>query len=145
MILHEYYEDYTTKPKEVFMRNILIITAILCFVLAGCGEMSKPAPSGGATLELTKKTYSAGEQIKVEYTALSTYASNAWVGIIPSNISHGSEAENDKHDITYQYLNKSTSGTLTFTAPDKPGEYDFRMHDTDSNGKEVTHVTFTVK
>jgi hypothetical protein len=125
------------------MRNFLLITVVLCFVLAGCGEMSK-APQGGATLTLSKKTFSPGETIEVKYTARADYADNAWVGIIPSNIPHGDEAENDKHDLAYQYLNKSTSGTLKFSAPKNPGEYDFRMHDKDANGKEVASVSFLV-
>jgi hypothetical protein len=38
-----------------------------------------------------------------------------------------------------------TSGTMTFTAPGDAGKYDFRMHDTDANGVEVTSITFEVK
>ncbi len=98
-----------------------------------------------ATLKLDKTEFSTGEKIMVNFTAPATYASNAWVGIIPSSVGHGSESENDKHDIAYQYLDGKVAGVLTFTAPDKAGSYDFRMHDTDSDGKEVTSVTFTVK
>jgi hypothetical protein len=81
----------------------------------------------------------------VNFTAPASFEGNAWIGIIPSSVAHGSEAENDKHDLTYQYLNKKVAGTMTFTAPEKAGAYDFRMHDTDSDGKEVTSVSFTVK
>jgi hypothetical protein len=33
---------------------------------------------------------------------------------------------------------------MVFTAPSEPGEYDLRMHDTDSNGKEIASVSFKV-
>ncbi|MFQ6084346.1 MAG: VWA domain-containing protein [Candidatus Aminicenantia bacterium] len=86
-----------------------------------------------------------GGMIKVHFETSTNFAQNAWIGIIPSHVPHGSESVNDQHDLAYQYLNKRISGTLTFKAPTKPGSYDFRMHDTDNNGKEVASVTFIVK
>ena len=97
------------------------------------------------SLRLDKYNFKANEGIKVHFIAPASFASNAWVGVIPSKTPHGSESENDKHDLAYQYLSKKTSGTLTFKAPAKPGLYDIRMNDTDNNGKEVTYVTFSVK
>jgi len=102
-------------------------------------------PSGKAgSLSLARDRYSPGEAIVVDFTAPGSYASNAWIGIIPSQVPHGSEAENDRHDLTYQYLQKRTSGSLTFTAPTAVGNYDLRLHDTDNNGKEVASVSFQV-
>jgi hypothetical protein len=101
--------------------------------------------SSFGSLRLDKYLFNTNEEIKVYFVASENFQGNAWVGIIPASIPHGSESENDKHDLTYQYLNKKTSGILTFKAPDKPGLYDFRMHDTDNNGKEVTYITFSVK
>lgn len=103
-----------------------------------------PAPQAGAKLTLAQTTFAPGETIKLNYVALPTYASNGWIGIIPSHVAHGNESENDRHDIAYKYLKKSTSGEMTFTAPSNPGNYDFRMHDTDNNGIEVASVTFAV-
>ncbi len=100
--------------------------------------------NSSVSLTLPKKSYKPGETISLQFTASSAFPGDAWVGIIPSSIQHGSEDVNDQNDITYQYLEKRTSGTLTFAAPDKAGNYDFRMHDTDNNGKEVSSVTFTV-
>ncbi len=100
-----------------------------------------PKPS----IALAKNSFTPGESVTVQYVALPSYAENAWIGIIPSNVSHGSESQNDQHDISYQYLKKSTSGSMTFRAPNQPGTYDFRMHDTDNNGIEVASVTFTVE
>ena len=114
---------------------LLRTVALLAFVGA-CSSNS---------LSIDKTTVKPGEQIKVTFKASGDFASNAWVGIIPSNIAHGSENTNDQHDLTYQYLRKRTSGTLTFKAPTKPGKYDVRMHDTDSDGKEVTYISFEVQ
>ncbi len=102
-------------------------------------------PATAVSLTLDKKVVTPGEAIAVQFTTPAGFATNAWVGIIPSDVQHGSESVNDEHDLAYQYLNGQTSGTLTFNAPSQPGSYDFRMHDTDNNGKEVTSVTFTVK
>lgn len=96
------------------------------------------------TISLSKTVFTPGEAIVLQFTAPGNYATNAWIGIIPSNISHGSEAVNDQYDLTYQYLRGLTSGSFTFSAPVTLGNYDFRMHDTDSAGREVASVSFTV-
>ncbi|MFA5083610.1 MAG: hypothetical protein WC474_13745, partial [Hydrogenophilaceae bacterium] len=98
---------------------------------------------GGASLRLERDRFAPGESILVHFTAPGGWPDNAWIGIIPSGIPHGDERQNDNHDITYQYLKKRTSGTMTFTAP-KAGDWDFRLHDTDSNGKEFASVSFRV-
>ncbi len=100
---------------------------------------------GKYTLSSNKTSYKPGEAITVKFTASSDWGNNAWIGIIPSDIKHGDESENDKHDVAYQYLRGKSSGTITLNAPSKPGKYDLRMHDTDSNGKEITYISFTVK
>ena len=109
-----------------------------------------PSPGGPSMVQMSpmmkldRARYIPGEQIKVFFNALPDFRQNAWIGIIPSHIEHGSEAKNDQYDLTYQYLKGRTSGTLLFTAPARPGQYDFRMHDTDDNGTEVASVTFSV-
>lgn len=116
------------------MKKSLFLVAMTFFVLNVHAQ----------TLKLARTVFLPGEQIEIAFTAPASYASNAWVGIIPSSVSHGSEAENDKHDISYLYLSKKTSGVLKFTAPKQTGKFDFRMHDTDNNGKEVATVSFEV-
>lgn len=96
-------------------------------------------------LRLDKNSFNPGEDIQVYFEASGNFDTSAWVGIIPSSVAHGSEAENDKYDMTYQYLEKRTSGTLTFKAPQEPGSYDLRMFDTDNNGREVASVSFVVQ
>jgi putative hemolysin len=102
------------------------------------------AGTEGAALWLDKTTYAPGEEIQVHFTAPATFPNGAWVGIIPSEVPHGSEATNDEYDLDYQYLEGQVAGVLTFPAPGQPGSYDFRMHDTDSDGQEVASVTFQV-
>ncbi len=99
----------------------------------------------GVELTLEKTVFAPGEKIILSFKAPATLPRNAWIGIIPSDIPHGSEATNDKHELDYEYIGNQASGTMEFEAPEKPGQYDFRMNDTDTNGKELTHITFTVK
>jgi len=67
-----------------------------------------------------------------------------WIGIIPSDIKHGDETENDKYDLTYQYIS-SNKDKISLNAPSKEGFYDLRLHDSDFNGKELGYISFEVK
>jgi hypothetical protein len=123
--------------KLVVIALTMALVAVVLFVSA-----CKPsAPS----LAIDKDVYAPGETITVTFLAPAGLPTNAWVGIIPSSVPHGDEAQNDTYDYSYQYLNGIASGTLTFSAPSVPGAYDFRMNDSDSNGKEIASVSFTVK
>jgi len=64
--------------------------------------------------------------------------------MIPSKVPHGDENVNDQHDIQYQYLQKKGSGVMKFVAPPEGGAYDFRLNSSDSDGVEITSVTFQV-
>ena len=132
---------------------LLFAVAIVAAFAVGCSkdkeapeETTTPeAPSAaGPSLTIDKYSYSPKETITVTFTAPTGYQDNAWIGIIPSHVPHGDEATNDQYDLTYQYLKGMTSGTMVFAAPDIPGSYDVRMHDTDDNGKEVASVSFVV-
>lgn len=111
------------------------------------GQNDGPSPSTEEpqpAIYIPRDRFSPGEKILVRFTGHSSFSSNAWIGIIPSAIPHGNEAENDRHDMVYFYLENKPVGEFTFTAPSSPGEYDFRLHDTDDNGIEVAHVPFQV-
>jgi outer membrane protein OmpA-like peptidoglycan-associated protein len=95
-------------------------------------------------LVLSKTALLPQEEIKVTFSVSHALPSGAWIGVIPSEIPHGSEATNDQHDVDYQYIGDKTTGTLTFAAPEKAGSYDFRLNDSDSNGHEISSVTFSV-
>jgi len=96
------------------------------------------------TLTLSANEVKAGAEIKVTFKANPEWQ-NGWIGIIPSEAPHGDESKNDEVDVDYQYTANMAEGTLTFKAPAKAGSYDFRMHNTDNQGVEVTSVTFVVK
>ncbi len=134
-----HYEEVTkTMPKKlVIIVLTMALVAVVLFVSA-----CKPS---GPSLATDKGVYAPGETITVTFSAPAGLPTNAWVGIIPSNVPHGDEAQNDTYDYSYQYLNGMASGTLVFSAPSEPGTYDFRMNDSDSNGKEIASVTFTVQ
>lgn len=116
---------------------MLALLAVVLFISA-----CKPS---GPSLDTDKNSYAPGETITVTFSAPAGLPTDAWVGIIPTEVPHGDEAQNDTFDLTYQYLNGMTSGTMVFSAPLLPGTYDFRMNDTDNNGKEIASVTFTVQ
>ncbi len=105
---------------------------------------SNASPVSPQSLSLEKTQFKPGEMIVLHFTAPSGFARNAWIGIVPSTVKHGSEAVNDKYDLSYKYIEKQTNGVMQFTAPTKTGFYDFRMNDTDANGKEVTSLSFEV-
>jgi hypothetical protein len=96
------------------------------------------------SLALEKSEFEPGEKITVRFTASAEYAANAWVGIVPSEVPHGEEAVNDEHDLAYLSIGEDVKGVLEFAAPESPGDYDLRMHDTDDDGREVASVSFKV-
>lgn len=97
-----------------------------------------------AKLQLTKTTFLPGDDIKVTFEVAQPLPDGAWLGVIPSDIPHGSEATNDQHDVDYQYVSGKTTGVLQFHAPGQGGSFDFRLNDSDNNGNEIASVTFTV-
>ncbi|MBN2890372.1 MAG: hypothetical protein JXL97_00765 [Bacteroidales bacterium] len=126
------------------MKKLSFLTVIAFLSLL---FFSSCEPKSEFDLKLDKKVYTPGETIKIQFTANADWDEYAWVGIVPSDVPHGKESENDANDISYQYINKKTSGTFEFYAPDEPGKYDFRMNDSDDSetGLEISSVSFEVK
>lgn len=124
-------------------RSIPSASPFVIFVLSllACVSSAAADPS----LRTDRTAYAPGETVRLEFAGASGLASNAWVGIVPAHVPHGDESVNDRHDVAYQYLRERAAGTLEFTAPTAPGAYDFRLHDTDSSGREVASVEFTVR
>lgn len=118
-----------------------MVKARHAFTVAGARPGSDIKPE----LDLDKISFFPGEPIKVHFRAPSTFDTSAWVGIVPSSVGHGSEAENDRHDIARAFLGGRTSGDLVFSAPSAPGIYDLRMNDSDRNGREAASATFAVE
>lgn len=101
-------------------------------------------PHYDAKLTLPKTTFLPGDDVVLTFQVAQPLPQGAWIGIIPSDVPHGSESTNDQHDVAYQYVSGKTSGTQQFQAPDKSGSYDFRLNDSDGNGTEIGSVTFQV-
>lgn len=107
---------------------------------------SAPPGKGPTKLHIDKTSYAAGEAITVSFNLdpESARDPHAWIGLLPADVPHGSSDENDKFDLEYQYLEGKNSGTLTFHAPDDPGDYDLRMHNAEAGGQELATVAFKV-
>lgn len=104
-----------------------------------------PASGEGKVRIEPPKIFVSGTKFTVQFEAAETFHDNAWLGIVPSDVSHGSEQINDQHDLSYRYVRGRTSGSETFTVPSRPGGYDVRLHDSDRNGREVAYDSFTVE
>ncbi|MBL6891828.1 MAG: hypothetical protein ISR22_07270 [Candidatus Poseidoniaceae archaeon] len=98
--------------------------------------------AGNATITTSKSTYTIDEGIDFSFTA-PKLPDDAWIGIVPVAIPHGDEAVNDSHDISYEYLRGRTNGDITLPNPGL-GTWTLRLHNTDNNGRELTHVVFEV-
>ena len=105
---------------------------------AGNGDQDR------GTLKLNKTLFKPSEEIKVFFVGQADFENNAWIGIIPSTVPHGKESDADAHDIAYQYLSGQLKGEKIFQAPNRQGDYDMRMFNTDNNGIEITSITFQV-
>ena len=130
------------------------------FQLSGVpgGGGGYPPPGGGTSpggggpgypsrpiLSLDRTVVVPGDYITVHFRGAQGLSPNAWIGIIPSHVPHGDEPTNDRNDISYQPLRGQAAGSLTFRAPDRPGYYDFRMNDSDNQGREIAFISFTVE
>lgn len=80
----------------------------------------------------------------MDFTAPAEYSKTAWIGLVPSDTPHGSEAVADKVDLSFQHIRGRTSGRVKLVGIERPGRYDVRLFDDDLNGFEVASVTVTV-
>ncbi|MGF1627079.1 MAG: discoidin domain-containing protein [Alphaproteobacteria bacterium] len=109
------------------------------------GPLAPPAPQGVPGLSLAQSVYAAGEPMLVGFAAPADYPDQAWIGLMPAEVPHGSEAVNEGARIEWQFIGTERTGQLGFVAPSTPGRYDFRLHDGDQPGAlEVVSVAFTV-
>ena len=90
-----------------------------------------------------KNSYAKGEKMSIGFKALVSWDKQAWMAIVPASTAHGSADEADKVDVSYEYLEKRSKGTIKFTAPTTAGSYSVRMYDA-LDGKEVKSVDIAV-
>lgn len=109
-------------------------------------DPSLSSASAQTRLELAQNQLDPGVSFDVhfEIEPKDKLDSSAWVGIIPAEIPHGDESENDQFDLAYAPLGEHLSGTLVFNAPESPGKYELRLFDTDNNGHELYSLPFEV-
>lgn len=98
-------------------------------------------------MKMDKEKYSVDEEIKITVTWEGTPADDTWIGIIPAEVPHGSEEENDQYDTDYRYFVDMKSGdTFVFEyGVMEPGEYTMRINESDAGGAELAWCKFTVK
>ena len=99
---------------------------------------------GAARVIMSKYSYKTNEKIVFTFwTNGVKVASNAWIGIVPASIPHGSESTNDGHDKSFKYLSGKTTATFDLRNPGR-GKWTVRFHDTDSGGQEIAFASFVV-
>lgn len=82
-------------------------------------------------------------ELEVSFEVPLDFPADAWIGVVKSDVEHGSEQVNDENDLAYAYLENVSRGKIKLKLPTEPGKYDLRMFDTD-NGKEVHSVSFEI-
>jgi hypothetical protein len=151
----------STFSEEKMVKKGMCLIAIgaslaLALFIVACSGSEEPAPPAGpaapgpevkipATLSLGRDVYAPGDPINLVFMAPIGLPDDAWIGIVPSGVPHGTEEVNDQYDISYQHLNGATSGIMEFVAPSTPGLYDLRMNESDKGGRELASITFTVR
>jgi len=117
-----------------------------CVVTLSAPSATPPESKGVGKMSLEKGDFSTGEQIRLTYKVSSLLVQqDAWIGMIPSETMHGTSSVNYQNKVGYKSLRNVTSGEMTFVAPPKEGDYDFRLNNSMNNGFELGSITFRVK
>jgi outer membrane protein OmpA-like peptidoglycan-associated protein len=91
------------------------------------------------SLMYDRAVYKPASRIRVHLSLLERPTGKAWIGIFPKSAPHGII---DNY-LDYKYIEYDKQQPYTFTAPERPGEYDFRIYD-DDYGNEIASVSFKV-
>jgi hypothetical protein len=90
------------------------------------------AISGSVTLSASPGNVGPGASVTVNWSSVTTRASNDWIGLY-------AQGAPDTSFIAFQYIGGTgTSGSRTFTMPSKNGVYEFRYFLTDSYTRAAT-------
>ena len=112
----------------------------------GFTVVADPSPILEPKISLVSETkIKMGQKVEISFEAPLSYKKNAWLGWVPSSIPHGQESENDKNNKGYEHLDGRCRGTVVLTAPKTAGEFDLRLNDSDSSGKEVAFLKLTIE
>ena len=85
-----------------------------------------------------------GSKLEVAFEVPLGTSVDAWIGVVPAEVSHGDEEKADEADLNFEKLGARSRGTARLTAPETPGSYTVRMFADDNKGAELGSVTFTV-
>ena len=77
------------------MRRVQCVLPVLMLV-------SSVALAASPALQVSHTVVAPGGEIQVTFTAPVGLPDDAWLGIIPSDVPHGSEAVNEEHDLSYE-------------------------------------------
>jgi hypothetical protein len=72
------------------------------------------------TLELDSTSVGAGDQLVLRFSGIQQPALQDWIALFAIDAGNQDYGE-------YQFLTRQSSGELYFTAPDEPGQYEFRL------------------
>lgn len=103
-----------------------------------------PALPAHPEISLEVARVAPGEAIRFSVKRPEALGPSAWVGLIPSQVPHGSEQQNDANDLDYRYIT-TTPGSYSIAAPTAPGRYDLRLHDRYPGGVEIDSVEVVVQ
>jgi|GEM_PF-1090971 len=134
-----YFERKITKSGNVFIeiskgrenRPLIYSTApYKMLVTTGAATVVTPQPYQPpvvtqppvttTVLTVNQPAAYAGEKITVTFSGISSPAQQDWISLYKTGM------PNEKYGEWY-YLKGQSSGTLTFTVPNEPGEYEFRL------------------
>ena len=95
---------------------------------------------GNASLKLAKTVFAPGAPFEVKFTVPDFFPKKSWVGIFTPDVPRGMDEANGR-ELSFKYTEGRTSGSLTFAAPQKLGDYELRLFD---RRQEVCVVRFKV-
>lgn len=106
------------------------------FTVAIPGGSTVTPPTSGASLRPLASTPAPGAPIDVAFAGAPGNARD-WIGLYR-------DGESGRAYLAYLYTDGATDGTLTFTAPDEPGRYQFRLYENDGYVELAASTSFEV-
>ncbi len=122
------------------------VETIQTFIVPAGAPISVPSqqlcspPEIRITSAVSPTTVAPGQPITVTWSSQTPRPPNDWFGIYALRA-----ADTDANIIRWLYTRGGTSGSLTFSAPAQPGEYEFRYFLEDGFIRVHRSITFTVR
>ncbi len=127
------------------MKKSILLSIVLLIVFSFAS-----LANADTTLTLDKASFLPGpdQKVKVYYTTDYPLFDDAWIGIIPPGVPHGSEKEAEGQYITYVYVQEAKYDSnskkyVELEVPATAGNYDIRMYNTDSPDNDGIELAST--